>query len=122
MYYLDERVREAFTEGDCFAFAIYLAEKYPHLSLYQLDGYAHVIVKHEGTGHYYDVTGKINWARTAAFFCLDTEEARTPRHVSLEEVRGVARDRQFPEVSLQEGEEHLAKNLSRRELAAFQVG
>lgn len=115
MYHRDPRIVEAFTEGDCFEFARYLVNKYPHLEAHEVgESSAHCLVKNPNTGLFYDVTGKIIWSRLWDMFWLDSPEKRSVRALSEQDLSGITsgKPRWFPDVSFEEGEEHLYANLS----------
>lgn len=118
MYHREPRIVTAFTEGDCYHLAIHLADKYPHMEIWQVSRGAHIFVKDRATGICYDVNGKIVWSRLYDEFFLDTLEQREPHRVRPTDTF-ILRSRFHPDVSLEEGEEHLMKNLSASERCAF---
>lgn len=122
VHHYDPRIVEAFTNGDCFEFASYLVGKYPHLEAHKVGNYAHCLVKNPTTGLFYDVTGRVTWSRLWDTFFLDSPEDRRVCSISEQEIRDITPgERWFPEVSFEEGEEHLYANLTAREKALFLI-
>lgn len=112
MYHHDPRIVEAFTEGNRLPFALYLVDKYPHLTVHYINRGAHCYVVNEATGHAYDVRGIIRWSQLYDYFFLDSDTEKQRGRIPKHELEHMRQKRFYPEVTFAEGEDHLLKNLS----------